>query len=232
MVCNIIAILLADSLPVWLSNFSIGLSNLVIEVYLPWFNNSISLAVNSFFVLKEMSGIFRVNFWPSQETQLWDKSSIFFNKFSSETISLIAVCKLPTFVKSHFILKMKSVKLLSIVTFEIPVFNSNLDLIRAISYLTNSIEGTLTPFKLSKANIELIFNLLELRLILYLKVPVPSLWIVKSSKISIHEFNVNKVISDKNINFNFIVQNYVKGNIKNNTIYKIVITMWKLIKNK
>ena len=46
-------------------------------------------------------------------------------------------------------------------------------------------EGTFFPSKLSNARIELIFTLLELRFILYLNVPLPSLFSDKSSIISI-----------------------------------------------
>ena len=68
--------------------------------------------------------------------------------------------------------------------------------------------GTFFPSIVSRASIEFTLILLELRLTVYLKVPDPSIFIDRSSMISIHEPKRNKrgrvIISKRRIRYFFI----------------------------
>jgi hypothetical protein len=71
---------------------------------------------------------------------------------------------------------------------------------------SSEMDGTLMPFTLSKARIELTFTLLELKLTVYFKVPLPSLLIFMSSISSMHDVN-DSVQNKSNENVqNFMVQ--------------------------
>jgi hypothetical protein len=72
------------------------------------------------------------------------------------------------------ILRMKSTELNSVFTELIPGFSAKDVLNVAIFDSICARLGTFFPFKLSSARIEFTFNLLELRLMEYLKMPEPS----------------------------------------------------------
>ena len=75
-------------------------------------------------------------------------------------------------------------------------------------FLISSRLGTFLPSRLSKAIIEFTLVLLELRFMLYLKVPDPSRFNFISSMISMHELN-KKVIEKRIQNF-FVIILYVR----------------------
>jgi hypothetical protein len=73
-------------------------------------------------------------------------------------------------------------------------------------WFNSEMEGTLMPLTLSKARIDDTFTLLELKLTVYFKVPLPSLLIFMSSISSMHDVS-DSVQNKSNENVqNFMVQ--------------------------
>jgi hypothetical protein len=78
-VWTIVANLFLEITPDGLLHFSIGFAKRLMEVYLPFFNCSMSSVFNSFDFLIVISGIERSNFWPSHFNQTASNSAIFFS---------------------------------------------------------------------------------------------------------------------------------------------------------
>lgn len=117
-------------------------------------------------------------------------------------------CKVDTEVKSHENFTINSRSLIETETFEIPACVFKLPAKRYILDLISAFERTFFPLMLSNASIEFTFILLELKFMVYLKVPLPSLCIVKSSINSIQEESSNN--SDRQNKNSLFIAEFVR----------------------